>query len=62
MPLPVGNPYLDHLPEAYFSGHDSTGKVAAGEARVEAAGLRMSLALGQRLGMGAGITCWARSA
>jgi SAM-dependent methyltransferase len=31
MPLPVGNPYLDHLPEAYFSGHDSTGKVAAGE-------------------------------
>jgi hypothetical protein len=32
------------------------------KARAEAAGLRMSLALGQRLGMGAGIACWARSA
>jgi SAM-dependent methyltransferase len=31
MPLPVGNPYLDHSPEAYFAGHDSTGKVDAGE-------------------------------
>ena len=29
--------------------------------RIEAAGLRMSLVLGQHLGMGAGITCWARS-
>ena len=29
-------------------------------ARMEAAGLRTSLALGQLLGMGAGITCWAR--
>lgn len=31
------------------------------KARMEAAGLRASLALGQLLGMGAGITCWARS-
>jgi SAM-dependent methyltransferase len=31
------------------------------KAWMEAAGLRMSLGLGQLLGMGAGITCWARS-
>jgi SAM-dependent methyltransferase len=30
--------------------------------RLEVAGLRMSLALGQLLGMGAGIICWARRA
>jgi SAM-dependent methyltransferase len=31
MPLPAGNPYLDHPPETYFAGHDSTDKVSAGE-------------------------------
>ncbi len=30
-PLPTGNPYLEHEPEDYFKGHDSIGKVAAGE-------------------------------
>ena len=30
MPLPRANPYLDHSAEAYFRGHDSAGKVAAG--------------------------------
>lgn len=29
--LPEGNPYLDYEAEDYFRGHDSAGKVAAGE-------------------------------
>jgi len=30
-PLPQGNPYLEHQAEDYFKGHDSRGKVTAGE-------------------------------
>jgi hypothetical protein len=30
------------------------------KARLEAAGLKTALVLGHLLGMGAGITCWAR--
>jgi SAM-dependent methyltransferase len=32
MPLPVGNPYLDHPADAYFRGYDSDRKVTAGTA------------------------------
>lgn len=31
MPVPDGNPYLEHSAEDYFKGHDSKAKVAAGE-------------------------------
>lgn len=52
-PIPQGNPYLEHSPDAYFRQHDSAAKVASGE-RLALEAERLMGAPGRMLEIGCG--------